>query len=278
MDKKWNVRDFMNKESKSREKESVDTNVVQIVTCRNCGSSDFDWRSTNTCRQCGYVHDEPIIVSQERRMFNVEQIKERKTHEQSSWLMYDKNLGSKIGYSKKYTPNQNLFRLLNTERKLTINLEQRELKDVIGILSSLTDSNKLSLFPSEIEHLIIIYRNKFLGKGISVGRLRYGVIAAFCFLELRKIPRFAHLSYNQYKHLIALPPDMEKDFESSVSFLVKTLGYKLMQPDLATSIVNVMMEMGINPIMIEKAKEIVTLISPFYRYRSKKNGDRKSVV
>lgn len=248
----------------------------KVETCDFCGGHVFRQNDRGqrdkVCTSCGTVGEGMPFEFNEKRAFDAEQIKNRKTHSVTSNLMYDKNLGSQIGVSKKYYGDYNVFRLINAERKLAMTLQHRELKEVIRIVGILADSNNLGIDSNDFEDLVISYRKKFLGTGLAVGRLRQMVITAFVFLELRAKNRYKHLTYDQYKKMISLPESMERALKKSISYLIKQHGYKLYQSTLEKSIENVMLSLNIEPIYISSAKDIASKIKTYYLYNSRKNA------
>lgn len=244
--------------------------------CQFCGGTNFRQSDKgahdSVCLDCGSVKEDMTFDFSERRAFDADQARNRRTHDITSNLLFDKNLGSTISMSRKYYGNYTVFRLINAERKLAVTLQQRELKEVIRILSLLTDSNKLSIVSSDVEDLIVSYRKKFLGNGLAVGRLRNMVIAAFVFLELRTKDRYKFLTYDQYKKMISLPEDMEKVFKKSVTYLVKEHGYRLRQAALEDSVQSVMLALDIEPKYIVMAKELASKVKSYYARNSRKNS------
>lgn len=277
---KWKF--FFDELDASEEEGSWETRMPSHspMICPNCGHDDghFIVDQEVTCKACGCVQGS-IIESKPRRAYTAEQVKARKTTSNTSFLLFDKNLGSVIGASMKHRNDQRIRRLVLTERRRTIEANERELKEVIRMISLLADSNKLCLTRNEVENLIITYRQKFLGKKISIGRPRMAVILAFVFLELRESKNRSYLSLSEFLDKVNVDKGCDcegsstadmgdiiyDDFLSAVSNLVKEYGYNLHQPSLKDQLYHVMTGIHVSPSMIKDALHLASIIRPYFR-------------
>lgn len=263
--------------------ESLPTNITPnpkdldiMDTCSNCGSNKLlNVNGTHVvCIVCSCVQEGKIIDFKDRAAYDSKQMRERTTQHPMSVLMADKNLGSRIGTGKSSNPL--VQKLILSERWLNETNEEREMREVLRIITAIADSGTLNLARKELEDLIIHYRKKFLGSHLSLGRPRYFVILAFVFLELRNTPQREHLSISEFISIINKDSrdesQMRRDLVSAIYHMQKEHGYKLLQPSIDSIIKNVTAKLDLPPFIASKSITIANILVPYYKSKGVKNS------
>jgi len=244
------------------------------VRCKFCGSDNLiDNDKEITCADCCIVQ-EKVIEFKDRIAFDEQQKASRSTQSPTSMMSPDKNLGSRIGATAKDIKNPMIRKIVIAERRHVNGNDERELKEVIHIVTRIADASSLNLCRKEVEDLIITYRKRFLGTKLAIGRSRYAVILAFVFLELRESSHRQYLSIAEFLKIVGKGSDgeLKREFISAVSHMQKEHGYKLIQPTVDVIITSIVLKLGLAPIVARDANKVVKIISKDYKMRGVKTS------